>query len=174
MAFKTKVYQGIEYSSLDILTTIRASLESMSRGAVKLSDALSLVGTLYPDRLVILDSAMVSAKESDRAMFDYGLKAYELLVRLAGEYWQTLVDGGADQQAKEVFGQNIYTAKEGRLSAAGRNLRTFSYRGKPVLMEKHLRHGVKDSAATTLRVHFEWFADEAKIVIGHCGKHLNM
>ncbi|AEI78628.1 hypothetical protein CNE_1c33230 [Cupriavidus necator N-1] len=26
------------------------------------------------------------------------------------------------------------------------------------LMEKHLKHGVKDSLAETLRVHFEWIA----------------
>jgi hypothetical protein len=37
----------------------------------------------------------------------------------------------------------------------------------------HLRIGTKDSIADTLRVHFRWFADEQKIVIGHCGKHLN-
>ncbi|WP_279611117.1 hypothetical protein [Burkholderia gladioli] len=40
-------------------------------------------------------------------------------------------------------------------------------------MEKHLKHGVKDSAAETLRVHFEWIASEQKIIIGHCGKHLD-
>ena len=42
-----------------------------------------------------------------------------------------------------------------------------------ILMEKHLKYGVKDSLAETLRVHFEWLADEKKLVIGHCGKHLN-
>ena len=40
-------------------------------------------------------------------------------------------------------------------------------------MERHLKVGVRDSAATTLRVHFEWIAKEKRIVIGHCGKHLN-
>jgi hypothetical protein len=173
MAFRTKVIQGNESTSLDAITTIRASLEAIGRGSIKLLDALNLVGALYPDRIVILDSAIASAKESDRAMFEFGTYAYELLSRLAGDYWQTLNDGGSDQQAKEVFGQNIYTAKEGRLSATGKNLRTFSYRGKGIFMEKHLRSGTKDSAATTLRIHFEWIADEGKILIGHCGKHLN-
>lgn len=40
-------------------------------------------------------------------------------------------------------------------------------------MEKHLKHGVKGSLAEILRVHFEWIASEKKIVIGHCGKHLD-
>ena len=173
MAFKTKVVQGYEYSKLEVIVPIRTYLDALNRGSIKLAEGLSLVGALYPDRLIILDSAMASARESDKAMFEYGLKAYELLRRLAGDYWQILMDGGSDQQAKEVFGQNIYTAKEGRLSASGRSLRTFSYRGKAMFMEKHLRYGVKDSAATTLRIHFEWIADEGKIVIGHCGKHLN-
>jgi hypothetical protein len=173
MVFKSKVIQGIESSALDAVVPIRTYLEALNRGSIKLFEALSLVGALYPDRVIILESAMASAKESDKAMFEYGPRAYELLSRLAGDYWQTLVDGGGDQQAKEVFGQNIYTAKEGRLSANGLNLRTFSYRGKAMFMEKHLRYGIKDSAATTLRIHFEWIADEGKIVIGHCGKHLN-
>jgi hypothetical protein len=173
MIFKSKVIQGTESTALDLLVPIRTCLESLNRGSIKLFEALSLVGALYPDRVIILESAMASAKESDKAMFEYGPRAYELLSRLAGDYWQTLIDGGSDQQAKEVFGQNIYTAKEGRLSANGLSLRTFSYRGKAMFMEKHLRYGIKDSAATTLRIHFEWIADEGKIVIGHCGKHLN-
>lgn len=40
-------------------------------------------------------------------------------------------------------------------------------------MEKHLKHGVKDSKAETLRIHFEWLPSEKKLVVGHCGKHLN-
>ena len=42
-----------------------------------------------------------------------------------------------------------------------------------MVMEKHLKHGVKDSVAETLRIHFEWVADQKKLVIGHCGKHLD-
>jgi len=40
-------------------------------------------------------------------------------------------------------------------------------------LEKHLKHGVKNSKAETLRIHFEWMPGEKKLVIGHCGKHLN-
>ena len=39
-------------------------------------------------------------------------------------------------------------------------------------MLKHLKIGIKDSLSETLRVHFEWLADEKRIVIGHCGGHL--
>lgn len=40
-------------------------------------------------------------------------------------------------------------------------------------MEQHLKIGVKDSPAEALRIHFAWVADERKIVIGHCGPHLD-
>ncbi|MFV8646948.1 hypothetical protein ACNREK_22150, partial [Ralstonia pseudosolanacearum] len=59
------------------------------------------------------------------------------------------------------------------LSNDGKKRRTFNYCGKDFLMEKHLKHGVKDSPAETLRVHFEWFSNEKKIVVGHCGPHLD-
>ena len=45
-------------------------------------------------------------------------------------------------------------------------------KGSSIVMPMHLKIGVKDTAAETLRIHFEWFADEQKIVIGHCGPHL--
>jgi hypothetical protein len=45
--------------------------------------------------------------------------------------------------------------------------------GKQIEMLKHLRIGVKDSAAETLRIHFHWDAKDQRIVIGHCGKHLD-
>ena len=51
--------------------------------------------------------------------------------------------------------------------------RTFTYQGRPFLMKKHLKHGVKQSVAETLRIHFEWVAEEKRLVIGHCGKHLD-
>ncbi|MCY1553797.1 hypothetical protein D9M68_903170 [compost metagenome] len=115
-----------------------------------------------------------SAGESDRAGFQHGGKAFELLSKLAAGYWSALAAGSTDQTAKAVFGRNSYAAKESEsLSNDGKRRRTFSYLDKDFLMERHLKHGVKDSTAETLRIHFEWLADPTKIVIGHCGKHLD-
>ena len=76
--------------------------------------------------------------------------------------------------AKAVFGHNAYAQNESQaLSNDGRRRRTFTYRGRDFLMEKHLKIGVKDSAAETLRIHFEWLADEKRLVVGYCGKHLD-
>jgi hypothetical protein len=59
------------------------------------------------------------------------------------------------------------------LSDKGKRRRTFNHRGRAILMARHLKHGVKESPAETLRIHFEWLADDKKITIGHCGKHLD-
>ncbi|AWI74298.1 hypothetical protein CEW83_02910 [Parazoarcus communis] len=158
----------------EVLAPLRDSVAAVLKGSPSLLQAVDLIATLYSDRIVFLETAKGSAKESDRGGFHQGTKAFDLLQKLATEYWQQLADGKSDQQAKAVFGQNAYAANEASaLSSDGKRRRTFSYRGRDFLMEKHLKHGVKDSLAETLRVHFEWLAQEKKIVVGHCGKHLN-
>ncbi|WP_175846320.1 hypothetical protein [Burkholderia arboris] len=156
------------------LMPLRESVAAVISGNPRIQQALELIASLHPERLVVLDTAISSAEESDRSGSRLGDKAVELLFKLVGDYWQALADGKGDQHAKSVFGKNAYAANEGgALSNEGKKRRTFSYRGQEIIMEKHLKHGVKDSLAETLRVHFEWFASERKIVIGHCGKHLD-
>lgn len=97
-----------------------------------------------------------------------------MLHTLATGYWSALNEGKGDQHAKGVFGKDAYAANESdSLSNEGKRLRTFTYRGQDFAMEKHLKHGVKDSKAETLRIHFEWLPAEKMLVVGHCGKHLN-
>lgn len=158
----------------EVLAPLRDSVVAVLKGSPSLQQTVDLIATLYSDRIVFLETAKASAKESDRGGFRQGAKAFELLQKLGTEYWQHLADGKSDQHAKTVFGQNAYAANEASaLSNDGKRRRTFSYRGRDLLMEKHLKHGVKDSRAETLRVHFEWLAHEKKIIVGHCGKHLD-
>jgi hypothetical protein len=98
----------------------------------------------------------------------------DLLLDLAGEYWQKLHDGKGDGEAKNVFGSSYAANEAAALRKEGLRKGTFQYQGSPVQMLKHLKIGYKDSVAETLRIHFEWFADMEKIVIGHCGKHLKL
>jgi hypothetical protein len=159
---------------VDAMAPLRESVSAVLKGDPSLQQALELVAALYVDRVVVLDTAFDSAKESDRGGFKIGSKAHELLLKLVTDYWQTLADGKSDQQAKAVFGQNAYAANEASaLSNDGKRRRTFLHHGREFLMEKHLKHGVKDSLAETLRVHFEWLASEKRIIVGQCGKHLD-
>lgn len=152
--------------------SIREAYLNIKKGSATLYEVLSLIGVLYADRIVVLRSAYSSATESDKANFKHSDKAYELLETLATSYWQLMADGQGDQQAKSVFG-NSFTANEASLSKDGRKRRTFDYRGQNIFMDRHLKYGVKDSTAETLRIHFDWSPSEKKIIIGHCGKHLD-
>jgi hypothetical protein len=96
-------------------------------------------------------------------------------MELSEDYYEALLEGKGDQFAKNAFGNGSFAAKEAStLSNDGKDRRTFSYGGSEILMEKHLKHGVKDSLADTLRIHFEWIPGKKLLVIGHCGKHLSL
>lgn len=160
--------------AMEALEPLREKMMDLVSSKPTLQKVVDLMVTLYPDRLVFLETAMASAKDSDRNGFKLADKACDLLHTLATEYWAALMDGKGDQHAKGVFGQNAFAANESEsLSNEGKKLRTFNYRGRDFVMEKHLKHGVKDSKAETLRIHFEWLPSEKKLVVGHCGKHLN-
>lgn len=165
----------INEASGDRLSTHFAqAFRELLKGNPSLEQALFIIDALYSDRVAVLDTAYSSAKESDRGGFQHGAKALQILKSLAEEYWLDIVAGKGDQQAKGRFGRNVFAAKESEtISAEGRKRRTFRYKDVDILMEKHLKLGVKDSYAETLRIHFEWLPSEKLIVIGHCGKHLN-
>jgi hypothetical protein len=55
------------------------------------------------------------------------------------------------------------------------DLRTVIHAGQPHVLWSHLKIGAKqDSDAETFRAHFEWLAGERRILIGHCGPHLDL
>lgn len=147
-----------------------ADVAPLVTGELTVADALRLVEVLFPDRLVVLEPAKRAARQSDS--FRYPERALDLLWTLATSYWATLVGGEGDTEARRVFG-NSYAPKEAEtLTQRGRELRTFCWNGEDIFMEKHLKIGVKDSAAETLRIHFHWDGVGKRIVIGHCGPHI--
>jgi hypothetical protein len=163
-----------EDEMVETMKPFRDAFRSVLRGQPTLTQCLEAIQMLFGERVRVLDSAYESARESDRGGFKHGERAFRLLENLCGDYWEALNSGKGDQQAKAAFGKDGYAATEStKLSAEGKRRRTFSYRGSDIFMEKHLRSGVKDSLGETLRIHFEWVAGEKRIVVGHCGKHLD-
>ncbi|WP_448582361.1 hypothetical protein [Thermaurantiacus sp.] len=148
-----------------------ADVAPLIRGALTVPAALRLVERLFPDRLVVLASAHSAAAQS--VHFHLPERALDLLWKLATTYWAELAGGRGDVEAHKVFGK-AYAPKETQvLSKRGRSLRTFRWNGTDIFMERHLKIGVKDSAAETLRIHFHWDGDRNQIIIGHCGPHLD-
>lgn len=158
---------GLSQPQLDVL-------RQLSTGQISsLTNALIILEALYSDRVTVLPSARRSAEES--AQFKKPDKAWELLLQLVTNYW-TAVQTGGDAEGKKCFSDATFASREsetveGRKEA--RERRTFRHKGADLVMWKHLKIGVKDSVAETWRCHFEFDAEEKKVVIGHCGRHLD-
>jgi hypothetical protein len=134
--------------------------------------SLLVVGGLFPRHLVVLESAQKSAAGSEG--FKHRKLLFELLWKLATEYWFTLAQGKGDAEARKAFGEH-YAATESETvegNERARRLRTFDYNGKKIPMMKHLKIGAKPGPFESIRVHFEWQHGERKIIIGYCGRHL--
>lgn len=161
--------------SLDVLTRFRELLLPIigsDKPKPTPEDSINLISALFPERITFLESAYDAARESRD--FNNPARAFGLLWKLSSSYWEALSEGKGEQFAMKCFGKNEYAQNEaGALSIDGRRRRTFSYEDEEILMEKHLKIGIKDSLTETLRVHFHWVSDRKMIVVGHCGKHLD-
>ncbi len=170
---KEKSERVSSFGSDGVLNRIGEEIFCYLEKGLSLYAMLEMASKMYVNRIIILDSAFKSAGEADKSDFKYFGKVAALIRKLSNEYWKVLAEGGSDQEAKEIFGAQEYASKESsNLSKDGKNARTFSYKGRNFLMEKHLKIGWKDSDARTLRIHFEWDGEGKLIVIGYCGKHL--
>jgi hypothetical protein len=155
-----------------------ASQRDALRGLVRnnpqtLEEALHIIEALFGDRIILLPTAWSSAKESES--FRKSEKAFQLMLTLVQEYWSAIQEGG-DSEGKDCFSDATFAPRESeRVEAhkSARERRTFQYNGAPLIMWKHLKIGCKDSVSETWRLHFEFDAGAKKIIIGHCGKHLD-
>lgn len=134
------------------------------------TDILMVLGTLYPERLVILPSAWESAEES--SSFQQTERLLSLLTTLVNEYLDAINEGQSDAMARRLFAGS-YSAKESETVMRSPHLssyRKFHHEGEVFDMPQHLVIGVAMSIQVTMRVHF--CVHDKKIIIGHCGEHL--
>jgi hypothetical protein len=152
----------------------RSTLEAIVatiKGSPTPLQCLEVIAGIFPDRLVVTEFARKSAENSDS--FRQGMKALHLLLTLTTDYWTALASGSGDAAARKYLG-SAYAAKESEtveMNRRARQARTFSYNGEAITVSKHLKIGVKDSVAETLRIYFEWDPQAQAIVIFHCGQH---
>jgi len=146
-------------------------ISDLADGDPSLESSLSIIASVFPDRIVVLQSAIESARDS--SIFSHKKRAFDLLWRLSTTYYTALSSGESDSSAKKCFGDRYAAKEKETISKAGRERRTFEYVGQQIEMMRHLKIGTADNKADTLRVHFEWLAAQGKIVIGHCGGHLD-
>lgn len=144
------------------------------KGAPTPSECIDVIQRLYGDKCIFLDTARKSAQDMNR--FVNGRELLGLMKRLATDYRSVLMEGG-DTTARGVFGKNEFAANESqtvRNNAAMRSSRTFEYNGNQIEMFRHLKIGAEDDVSKTIRVHFHWDAAKKQIIVGYCGKHLQV
>ena len=148
-------------------------LEDVINETLNPRQSLLVIKRLFPTRIEVLDSALESADESKS--FRNRKLLFSLLWELVNGYWCALAGGRSDAEARLGFGEHYAAQESDRVenNRRARQRRTFTYRGKPVPMMKHLKIGKNPGIAETIRVHFEWDASKRIIVIGHCGRHLD-
>lgn len=151
-----------------------ARMVAVLSGEPSLEQSLLFLAEAFPDRLVVLASALASAQESDEAGFVYRRRAFELLKDLVTTYRDALTDGDGDVEARKIFGRDGYASKESETGDGNermRRARTYTYKGREIYMGRHLKLNYKVSIEETLRIHFHWDAEDQKIVLGHVGEH---
>jgi len=140
--------------------------------ALKPEQILEVLEDQFSHRLVILPTARQSARAAEK--FRHRRRLAQVLLKLVTEYWTELQMGHGDVDARKVLGE-YYAAHESETVANTprlRRARTFLYEGRNLYMSQHLKIGVKDGVAETIRVHFAWYEPSRMIVIGHFGEHL--
>ncbi|MCZ2407004.1 MAG: hypothetical protein LC097_09775 [Burkholderiales bacterium] len=135
-------------------------------------ECLSLLAEVYPRRLVVLPSAIESARKV--SSFSQNRRLLDILRRLVTEYLPAYMQGG-DIAARSAFTNNEFAARESDTVANNKKYlayRVFDVDGREVEMLKHLKVGVADDPKSTIRVHFEVDINSNRVIIGHCGMHL--
>ncbi|AYG48364.1 hypothetical protein DV532_29415 (plasmid) [Pseudomonas sp. Leaf58] len=131
---------------------------------------LETFSAIYPDRLVILDSARKSALAADN--FNLPDRLAQLLDTLINPYLDSIRSGQPDAKARTVLPQS-YAAKESDTvmkSPRLRAMREFTYEGEPQLFIQHVGVGRNYGTQHSLRIYFRVINE--KLVIAYCGEHL--
>ena len=164
---------SLEVTSTDAFpSAVVLKLMTDSNYSLSVIDALLLVERLASDQLVVLDSA----KESARALPPdclLGRRLLNLLTRLVVD-WKPLYETQGDNVARNIFSPGEYARGESQTVECGQkgDLRKYVFEGRELVMMRHLRIGTTRNDRYCIRIHFEYDATTQKIVIGHCGSHL--
>ncbi|MDU8351367.1 hypothetical protein RYA05_05560 [Pseudomonas syringae pv. actinidiae] len=133
-------------------------------------DMLNFLSMSYPDRVVVLDSAMQSAKGS--SSFKQVTKLGILLNLLITDYLDAILGGQPDAVARHILGDALRARESDSVlgNARLRAMRQFVYNSEKRVFHKHLAIGVKPGVAFSIRIYYEIL--DSKVIIGWCGEHL--
>lgn len=155
-----------------------ASLEKIDHFPTSLVEELELAGRLWPDRIVVLPEAVRSAAAYRYCDLD---EEWRILRAVATVLWDIYFGDGDSSDIDEEFKRRTgftHTFRESgatNASPALVKLRRRSYKGSEIDITPHIKgSGRRDSSKLhPFRLHYHADAEVKKIVIGHCGEHLD-
>lgn len=150
------------------------TVKKLSRLPSTIAEVLALVCDIHADKLICLPEAIKSAEV---ARFADVFRAWELLWSLAEELYPMMFEEGNDTLFSEKEYENrtgfSISVKEGRMTRRDSKLmrlREREFEGRTYGITPHVGVG---SGANCVRVHFAIDRELRKLVIGHCGDHLD-
>lgn len=139
-------------------------------------ESVELAEALYGDRIIILDDAKKSAKEfvgDENEVFSIIRSVYSDLWPLFFDEMQIgTIDIESEYQNRSGFEMTLHESKTTKRDPKFMRLRERQYRGRKLDITPHIK-GTSGRKDALLRVHFCKDLETGKIIIGHCGSHLD-
>ncbi len=154
------------------------ALEKIDHFPTSLVEELELTGRLWPERVAVLPEAVRSAAAYKYCDLD---EEWRILRAVAADLWDIYFGDGDSSDIDEEFKRRTgftHTLRESgatNSSPALVKLRRRSYKGSEIDITPHIKgSGRRDSSKLhPFRLHYHADAEGKKIVIGHCGEHLD-
>lgn len=169
---KTRERMGLEAMELQART-----VQNLREFPKTPGESAHLAKRAFSDRLVIMDEAIDSAERYGSGSAD---ETFDILRCLAIELWPLYFDEQSSADAGDVrtafqnatgyeltFNESSMTNKDARL----KQLRQLEYNGKTIDISPHVK-GTSGKRTEPLRVHFYVDQENKRIVVGHCGAHM--
>ena len=144
-----------------------------------LTEVLQRTRAEYHDKIIVLDSAMKSARQST---FRPPTRVWEIILAFVEKYDHILQ---RSNQKKSVNLQELLrettaasvldiSNKESKptMDAFG-DQRRFRHKKRNIEIQAHIKIGTQHDQSKTLRLYFCFDKKTKKLIIGHCGKHLD-
>lgn len=155
-----------------------AALVKIDHFPTSLVEELELAGRLWSERIVVLTEAVKSAATYKYCDLD---EEWRILRAVATVLWDIYFGDGDSSDIDEEFKRRTgftHTFRESgatNASPALVKLRRRSYKGSEIDITPHIKgSGRRDSSKLhPFRLHYHADAEGKKIVIGHCGEHLD-
>lgn len=157
---------------LAVVKSIRtATLQVISSKEEDLIDIATKVVDTHPGRIYMTKPAIKSLRDSVYRDHSKLRACLSLMATKLYDHYRTKT--GRLHDVLEYFKQESIDF-EPKMSAVtmGMYADNRKYKGKPANMNRHFCLGKARDPSRTLRIHFDWDADDKLLVIHHAGKHL--